>query len=217
MIALPDSMPASASCFAEPVACCLHAMRSIEVAAGESLVILGDGVMGLLQAEIGRVIGAHPIVLSGMTPARMAFASRVADLVVDARTDDVTKVVMRTTNSEGADKVLVSVADVQVAQLAMGLVRKGGAINLFAGMPTGSTLSVDMNRIHYDEVVLTGSFGFGPDEFRAALDLIATEKLDVMELVTSSVPLDQAMQAIEKMARHEGIKTIVLCSGTGGE
>lgn len=216
MIALPDSLPLSASCFAEPVACCLHAMRSIGVSAGESLVILGDGVMGLLQAEIGRVLGARPIILSGMTPERLAFASRVADLVVNARTEDITKTVMQATNGEGADKVLVSVTDVRAAEMAMGLVRKGGAINLFAGMPAGSTLAVDMNRIHYDEVVLTGSFGFGPEEFRSAVDLIATGKLDVAGLVTSSVPLDQTIEAIEKMARHEGIKTIVLCSSGGG-
>jgi L-iditol 2-dehydrogenase len=217
MIHLPDSLPASASCFAEPVACCLHAMRSIKVSSGESLVILGDGVMGLLQAEIGRVLGAHPIILSGMTPERLAFASRIVDKVVDARTEDVTKAVLQATNGEEADKVLVSVADVRAAEMAIGLVRKGGAINLFAGMPAGSTLAVDMNRIHYDEIVLTGSFGFGPEEFRSALDLIATGKLDVAGLVTSSVPLDQAMEAIEKMARHQGIKTIVLCSSGGGQ
>jgi len=216
MIALPDFLPSSASCFAEPVACCLHAMRSVGVSTGESLVILGDGVMGLLQAEIGRVLGAYPIILSGMTPERLAFAAQVADRVVDARTEDVTNIVMQATNGEGTDKVLVSVADIRAAETAMRLVRKGGAINLFAGMPAGSTLAVDMNRIHYDEVVLTGSFGFGPEEFRSAVDLITARRLNVAGLVTSSVPLDETRQAIEKMSRHEGIKTIVLCSSGGG-
>jgi L-iditol 2-dehydrogenase len=216
MIALPESLSAAASCFAEPVACCLHAMRGTGVSAGESLVILGDGVMGLLQAEIGRVLGARPIILSGMTPERLAFASRVADQVVDARTEDVTKAVMQSTSGEGADKVLVSVADVRAAETAIGLVRKGGAISLFAGMPAGSTLALDINRIHYDEIVVTGSFGFGPAEFRSAVDWIAGGKLDVAGLVTSSVPLDQAIQALERTARHEGIKTIVLCSSGGG-
>ncbi len=216
MVAVPETLEFGASCFAEPVACCLHAFSSIQVSAGESLVILGDGVMGLLQAEIGRALGAHPIILSGMTPERMAFAKGVADMVVDARTEDVTAAVLRTTGGEGADKVLVSVADVRAAQTAINLVRKGGAINLFAGMPTESTLALDMNRIHYDEVMLTGSFGFGPEDFRAAVDLITTGKLNVMRLVTSTVPLDETMQAIEKMARQEGVKTIVLCSSSGG-
>lgn len=217
MIALPDSLASNASCFAEPVACCLHAFSSIHVAAGESLVIIGDGVMGLLQAEIGRALGASPIILSGMVPERMALASGVANLVIDARHEDVAATVMRATGGEGADKVMVSVAVVNAAELSVKLVRKGGAINLFAGMPSGSTLALDMNRIHYDEVLLTGSFGFGPDDFRTAVDLISGGKLNVTRLVTSTVPLAGTLGALEKLSRQEGLKTIVRCSDVGGE
>ncbi|MGH9682996.1 MAG: alcohol dehydrogenase catalytic domain-containing protein [Candidatus Acidiferrales bacterium] len=215
MIALPDFLPPGAGCFGEPVACCLHAFNSIQVKEGESLVIIGDGVMGLLQVEIGRWLGARPIILSGMTPDRLAKACGVADIVVDARQMDVAAVVLRETAGEGADKVLVSVADLRAAQAAMKLVRKGGSINLFAGMPAGSTLEVDMNRIHYDEVVLTGSFGFGPKEFRLATEMILERKIDVARLVTSYVPLDQTVNALEKLARQEGLKTIVLCGKMG--
>jgi|SRR5450631_712483 L-iditol 2-dehydrogenase len=216
MIALPESLASNASCFAEPVACCLHAFSSINLSSGESLVIIGDGVMGLLQAEIARVRGVRPIILSGMTPARLAMAAGIADLVIDARQEDVAVPVMRHTSGEGADKVMVSVADVRAAELSVKLVRKGGAINLFAGMPTGSTLALDMNRIHYDEILLTGSFGFGPDDFRAAVDLISTGKLNVAQFVTASVPLTETVSALEKLSRQEGIKTIVRCSDAGG-
>jgi L-iditol 2-dehydrogenase len=212
MIALPDSLPFAAASFAEPVACCLHAFSSIQVQAGDSLVIIGDGVMGLLQAEIGRVLGAHPIILSGMMPERLAKAREIADVVINIREQDLAAVVAQETSGEGADKVIVSVADTKAAQSAISLARKGGAINLFAGMPAGSTLPLDMNRIHYDEIVLTGSFGFGPQDFKKALDLIATRKIDVARLVTSSVPLSDTISALEKLARQEGLKTIVLCA-----
>ncbi len=147
----------------------------------------------------------------------MALASKIADVVVDAGHEDVKATVLRTTGGEGADRVVVSVADVRAAQTAMDLVRKGGAINLFAGMSAGSTLSVDMNRIHYDEILLTGSFGFGPDNFSAAVNLISSGKLEVARLVTSTVPLTQAVGALEKLVRQEGLKTIVLCTSPGGE
>jgi len=211
IIALPDSLPFAAASFAEPVACCLHAFWSIQVQAGDSLVVIGDGVMGLLQAEIGRVLGAHPIILSGMRPERLEKAREIADVVVDIRQQDVAAVVAHETAGEGADKVIVSVADAKAAQSAMGLVRKGGAINLFAGMPASSALSLDMNRIHYDEIVLTGSFGFRPQDFPKALDLIATGTMNVTRLITSFVPLSGSITALEKLARQEGLKTIVLC------
>ncbi len=211
MIAVPDTLAPEASCFAEPVACCLHAFSSVHLTTGDSLVIIGDGVMGLLQAEIGRALGASPVILSGMTPERLALAADVADIVVDARHDDVTKAVMDATGGEGADVVMVSVADVRAAELSMALVRAGGAINLFAGMSAGSTLALDMNRIHYAEVRLTGSFGFGPGDFRRAVELITNGTLNVTRLVTSVVPLSETVSALEKLARMEGLKTVVRC------
>jgi L-iditol 2-dehydrogenase len=214
MIALPESSNSTAICFAEPVACCLHAFSSIDVKAGESLFIIGDGVMGLLQAEIGRWIGAHPVIVSGITPERLKVASALADVVIDARHEDAGDAVRRATAGEGAEKVIVSVADAAAAQTALSIVRKGGAINLFAGMPAGSSLPVDMNRIHYDEVLLTGSFGFGPQDFRKAVELISNGKLDVMRLVTASVPLEETLGAMEKLAHQQGLKTIVLCNSS---
>ena len=214
MIALPESSNSTAICFAEPVACCLHAFSSIGVKAEESLFIIGDGVMGLLQAAIGRCLGAHPVIVSGITPERLQVASTLADLVIDAGHEDVVAAVRRATAGEGAEKVIVSVADVAAAQTAFGVVRKGGAINLFAGMPAGSSLPVDMNRIHYDEVLLTGSFGFGPPDFRKAVELISSGKLDVMRLVTASVSLEETLGAMEKLAHQQGLKTIVRCNSS---
>jgi L-iditol 2-dehydrogenase len=211
MVAVPESLDLTAMCFAEPVACCLHAFSAVDVKAGESLFILGDGVMGLLQAQIGRWIGAYPVIMSGMTPERLAVAAAIADVVIDAGREDVAAAVRKITEGEGADKVIVSVADVAAAQTALGVVRKGGAINLFAGMPTGSTLPLEMNRIHYDEVLLTGSFGFGPSDFAKAVELISGKKLDVMRLVTARVPLEETQSAMDKLAHQQGLKTIVVC------
>jgi len=216
MIELPDALPAEAACFAEPVACCLHGLSLVHLGSGDSLLVIGDGVMGLLQAAIGRALGAHPIIVSGMTTDRLAMAGGVADIVVHAGRDDVAATVREATDGEGADVVMVSVADVGAAELALRLVKKGGAINLFAGMPAGAVLPLDMNRVHYDEVLVTGSFGFGPDDFRRAVELIADGTLDVTRFVTTSVSLDDIVAALEKLARMEGLKTVVRCSGTEG-
>jgi len=149
--------------------------------------------------------------LSGMTPERLKAAASIADVVIDAGHEDVVATVRKITEGEGADKVIVSVADVTAAQTALAVVRKGGAINLFAGMPAGSSLAVEMNRIHYDEVMLTGSFGFGPPDFAKAVELISGGKLDVLSLVTASVPLEETLSAMDKLAHQQGVKTIVEC------
>ena len=69
--------------------------------------------------------------------------------------------------------------DVAVAQDSLPLVRKGGAINLFAGMPKGAKITLDANHIHYDEIKVLGTFGFSPINFKRALDLLASGRLSL--------------------------------------
>ncbi len=214
LLPLPENVAFVEASFAEPLACCLHGMEMLDVSPGEALLIIGDGPMGLLQAQLGRLFGASPILLSGMTPERLEWAAHVADVVIDARREDVAEAVRRATGG-GADKVMVSVGEAGVAQSALALARKGGAINLFAGMPGDAQLTLDVNWIHYDEITILGSFGFGPEHFRRALELIAERKVEVASLVTTTVPLAGVKAALEAAAQHRGVKTVVVLEEGG--
>lgn len=209
VVPLPDHLDYATASLTEPLACCLHGLEAIDIQAGDSLLIMGDGPMGLLQAMLGQEMGASPIILSGMTPQRLQFARNLVDVVVDVSMTDLTEVVRRIV-PDGVDKIMVSVADVAVAETAVSLVRKGGAINLFAGMPRDAAITLDMNRIHYDEIKLTGTFGFGPDHFHRALDLLASGKLAVSGFITDRVSLADVKEALIAAGRYEGIKTVVI-------
>jgi len=209
LLHIPDGLDFVTASLTEPLACCLHGLEALHLGEGESLLIVGDGPMGLLQAAAGRVLGAKPIILSGMTPARLNHARQLADVVVDVSRFDLSAVVEATVPG-GADKVMVSVGEVSVAQAALPLVHKGGAINLFAGMPANATLTLDANRIHYDEITVLGTFGFAPEHFRQALSWLASEQMTTSGLVTATVALADVEDALDSAARYEGIKTVVV-------
>lgn len=208
--ALPDAMPVLAGTLVEPLACCCHALEALAVGPETSLLILGDGPMAILQAEAARALGAAPIIMSGITPQRLARGGRAAHYTVDSRKEDVGRVVARVTGSQGADAVIVSVGNVVVAESALAMVRPGGRINLFAGMSEGSHFSVDPNRIHYSEVHLLGTFGFAPHHFRQALHLLATGQVDVDGIITHVIPFEEVEQGLEAVANYQGIKTVVV-------
>lgn len=214
LLRLPDEMDFVTAALTEPLACCLHGLEALQLRAGESLLIIGDGPMGLLQAAAGRALGAEPIVLSGKAPDRLAVARRLADVVVDASQMDLAAAVERTLPG-GADNVIVSVGEVGVAQTALPLVGSGGAINLFAGMPAEAILALDANRIHYSEINVLGTFGFAPAHFRRALTMLAGGQLPVSGLVTGTVTLDGIKDALELAARFEGVKTVALIGEEG--
>lgn len=165
--------------------------------------------MGLLQAAAAKTIGAEPIILSGMTPARLDFARRIVDYVVDVSDGNLSEVVEEVAPG-GVENIMVSVANIDVAQEALTLACKGGVINLFAGMPKSTVLPVDLYRIHYDEVSLRGTFGFGPSHFHRALTLLASGELAIAGLITDKVRLEDAEGALIAAGQYEGIKALVV-------
>ena len=209
VVPLPDDLDYATAALTEPLACCLHGLDAINVQAGDSLLIIGDGPMGLLQAMLGREMGASPIMLSGMTPQRLQFARNLVDVVVDVSAMDLAEAVKQTF-PDGVDKIMVSVANAGVAETAVSLVRKGGAINFFAGMPRNTTIPLDISHLHYNEVKLTGTFGFAPDDFHRALDLLASGKLAVAGFVTDHAALADVKEALIAASRYEGIKTVIM-------
>ncbi len=193
----------------EPLACCLHGLRVLDLTPRDSLLIIGDGTMGLLQAELARHIGAKPILVSGVTPHRLARAQRAADAVIDPREKNLVAEVKRLTNDYGADKVLLSVPDARLLDDAMQCVARGGTINLFAGLPSKETLALSAFRVHYDEVRIVGSFGFGPADFRQAVELVNAHALDLAGIVTRTVRFDDLLAAFHAAGERD-IKSVVV-------
>jgi len=206
---LPDHVEFAVGTFVEPLACVVHGFDALGIKRGDPLVVLGDGPMGQLHLELGRLHGASPIILVGATGARLAFARSRADIVLDARVDDVIDGVRRATGA-GAAGVAVCVGRAGPVATALAIVRPGGVVNVFAGMPAGDPVPIDLSRVHYDEVRLLGTFGSGPADFSRAAHLIGDGRVDLAPFITTRAPLERVIDAFEGAANYEGIKTVVV-------
>lgn len=206
---IPDHIPYEVASLAEPLACCVHGLEALSLPQDASLLIIGDGPMGLMQAAIARSFGAARITLVGLTPQRLEYARGVADVVIDGSLQDV-EAALRSSAVGEVDAVMVSVASLDALAQAMSIVAKGGTVNVFAGMPSGATYPVDLKRVHYDEVRLVGTFGFGPRDFVRALDLLGDLEPQLRRLITHRVGLEQVEDALQNAARHAGVKTVVM-------
>lgn len=206
---LPDHMTFQQAILTEPLACCIHAARVANIPQGATVLIVGDGPMGLLHAQTVRVYGASKVILSGMTPHRLAVAAKYADYVINAAENNVAKEVKKLTSNLGPDVIVVAVAVVKAAEQAIEMVRPGGTVLLFGGFQNGSELALDPNRIHYDEVRVIGSAGSLPREFFLALQLLESGQVKGDHLFTHRYSLDQVPLALKRGAKQEGIKSII--------
>jgi len=215
LVHLPDALSLVEASLSEPLGCVLHGLEALKIEPRDTLLIVGDGTMGLLQAEAARALGVHQIILSGATPARLGRAARVADLVIDASQEDVYTAVQKACPG-GANKVLVSVGSAEVAQSAFRLVHKGGIINLFAGLPKETELKFNPALVHYDEVTILGTFGFTPSHFHTAVQWLAEKKIATDGIITGTYPLAQARTAFQDAAEFRGIKSIITMGEVNG-
>lgn len=209
VLRIPDQLSLDVAALSEPAACVLASLDLCGVVAGSSMAIVGAGPMGLLHLLLGRTAGAGPIIVSEPNPARREIAKRWgADLVVDPTSDNVTKAVMGLTDGYGADAVIVSVGVAELVPPALELVRKQGAVNLFAGFPPNSSIPFDPNLVHYGEIILTGSQNATTDQYRRTVAMLASVP-HIDEVVTNRYGVEQGPEAYSSRLAMDGLKSLV--------
>lgn len=210
--AVPGGMDPKAASLSEPLACCINAVTDTPVRLGDTSLVLGAGVMGLLMLEACKAAGAARVLVSEPDPARRAEAERRGTLTVDPSATNLGDWVAGITGEAGPDQVFVCAGAADAATQGIALAGKGGSVNVFGGLPGGTMLNVDARRIHYDEVVLTGSFGFTPEHFRTALELMASGKADAASIITHVFTLDEAARAFDTACSGHVLKVLIAVS-----
>lgn len=213
VLRIPAQLSLDIAALSEPAACVLASLDLCGVGAGSSMAIVGAGPMGLLHLLLGRTAGAGPIIVSEPNPARREIARRWgADLVVDPAAEDVTKGVLGMTDGYGADAVIVSVGVAELVPPALALVRKQGAVNLFAGFPPNSSIPFDPNLVHYGEVILTGSQNATTDQYRRTVAMLASVP-HIDEVVTNRYDVEHGPEAYSSRLAMDGLKSLVQFPG----
>jgi len=208
LLRIPEVLTFEEAALSEPLGCVYHGFEAMSMRPGASVLIVGDGPMGLMQAMVARACGCSPVVLSGMIPQRMAIAEGVADFVVDARNQNLGAVLDRLTGSSEMDAVVVSVGTPSAVESALAHLGVGGVLNVFAGMPSGTSIRLDIHALHYKEQRVLGTFGLAPRHFRRALEALGSRDVDVRSIITRRIPLDKVQEALEGALRYEGVKTV---------
>ncbi|HET7449002.1 MAG TPA: zinc-binding dehydrogenase [Gaiellaceae bacterium] len=159
----------------EPLACCLRGIDRAGITAGDTVAILGAGPIGLMLAACVADAGGWPVIVGGREERR-ALVEEFGAEVGDGR---------------GADVVIEAVGTEQAWSDAVALVRPGGTVVMFGGLPRDARPPVDAYRVHYEELAVRGSFHHTPQTVRAALVFLASDAYPWARLVTHRVTLDE--------------------------
>ena len=175
LLPVPPGLPAELAAMTEPLACCLHGVEAAGVQAGDAVAIVGLGPIGLMLCACVADAGGRPIAV-GERAERGELARRFGAEPGDGA---------------GADVVVEAAGSESAWLRALELVRPGGTVLAFGGLPRETRIAVDPYRIHYEEVTLRGAFHHAPRHVRAALAFLASGAYPFDLLVTHRVGLDR--------------------------
>ena len=199
------------ACLTEPLACCLHGMKNLNLQPQDTVLIIGSGPMGLMLLQIAKLFGASYVIVSDLLDKRLEVASKIgADAILNPSKEEVSEQVKALTEGRGADRVIVAVGSPIAISQGISCVRKGGTVLLFGGCPPGSVMEVEPNMVHYDEVSLVGSFGFSPSDFSSAAHLIKKRKLQLKDIISKRVEFDRVLEAVNLVSEAKCLKVVVL-------
>jgi L-iditol 2-dehydrogenase len=209
--ALPDGMSLDQATLITTAATSLYGIRRIGgIIAGETVVVLGPGPIGLMAVVMARLLGAGTIVLTGTRSERLEVGRRLgADVLLNIREEGLVDRVLALTRGVGADAVLECAGTTQAAVDAVEVAKKNGRVALVGIYDAPAPLNI--NKIVQWNITLAGSKAEGERSMAQALALLGRQTVDLSSLVTHTFPLDQVHAAFETAERRLGgaIKVVV--------
>jgi L-iditol 2-dehydrogenase len=201
MIALPEDITFEEATFVEPVNTCLKAVRKARVAAGESILVIGQGPIGVLlmllaKYEGGEVFSSDP--MAGRRAASLRFGATES---FDPAAVNLLEHIRRRTSGRGADAVLVAVPNPSLVSEALALARPGGRVLLFAHNDPVMRMEFPAAAVGVEEKEILGSYSASVEEQEEAAGLVFGRRLPVREMISHRFPLERIADALELAAR----------------
>jgi L-iditol 2-dehydrogenase len=213
---IPEGLAAPVAALAEPLACVLHCVHSLERLFDElkrpaDVVVYGGGTMGLLLTMVLEKIG-HRVVCCDPNPTRLEIARAAGaaeTLLVDRRGEQAERVRAYACSNAGFD-VAIDASGSEAAWLdAVASVAPGGEVVLYGGCAPGSKITLDTQALHYSELTVRGCYHHRPPTFAEAINLLASDQLPVSLLLSEPQTLDSTESALRKMMDREALKVVI--------
>lgn len=209
---IPPATPIDEAALIEPSSVACHSIRRSRLEIGERVVVIGAGPIGLLIMALARAAGAGRIAIVEPAEHRRELARAMgADVALDPA-DEIEGPIMEMTDARGADVVFGTSGSAPGFDAAQRLVRKQGRLVMVA-LYEGKQLRLEANIAVLKELDIIASFWANDVDFRRAVELVSSRKLDVRPLISAHYELEDIQRAFEVLAADRGSygKILVKC------
>jgi L-iditol 2-dehydrogenase len=194
----------------EPLACVVQGVEDTNLAAGDRVLVIGTGPIGLMFIALAKYLGCE-VTAAGRREIRLNAARTLgAAHVIDIGDGTELAKRIRAASASSFDAVIEAVGKPEVWEAAVQLVRKGGRVNFFGGCPSGASISLDTGLLHYSNLTLLASFHHTPRTIRRALEFIESGVIHSRDFVDGESTLSELPTLLKSMtAGNHVVKTLI--------
>ncbi|PIE04435.1 MAG: alanine dehydrogenase [Spirochaetales bacterium] len=190
----PD-LPLELAAFAEPLACCYHSMMRSSILPGDYVGISGGGIMGQIHGLLALKMGAKVLLIEPDAEKGQHALANGVHTVVNPFECSLADEVNKFTCGEKLDSYIITTPHLSIAEEAFPHVRNSGSIIYYGSFSPKGTISVDPNKIHYSQQVITGSFSPSTEDFFRVSRMLSGGLLDMRPYLNKIFPLQEAEDA----------------------
>lgn len=208
---LPDSLSYEDAVLIEPVACVNKSLRRSMIKSGDTVLVIGLGVMGMLHIMLAPEFGASRVIGVDMNVFRLKKAVELgADDVIDLNKMSLADGILSSTEGRGADVVIVGPNSAEAMISGIESAAPGGTVVLFTPAKPGEELTIDPNYIYFRDINIVSSYSCGPDDTRAAVGFFERGIISAERLVTHRFGIEEAGEAYRTVAdAKDSLKVLI--------
>jgi len=207
---LPDELSYEEGAFIEPLGCVYRGQRLANFTPGQTVLIIGCGVAGLLFVKLLKSLGAGRLITTDINDYKLDKSWELgADAFINAN-EDVPELVREVCEGRLADFVVCTTTATPAIETALETVDRGGTILFFAPSTPGAKIDLPLERFWKDEITVTTSYAASPKDIEAAIEFIRSGRVEVTDMISHKLPLEETGKGFQLVAAsEESLKVIV--------
>jgi len=207
---LPANMSYEEGTFIEPLGCAVRGQRLTDINKGDTVLIIGSGMAGILHIQLAKLKGAQKIFAADINPDRLKLAEKFgADQVIDAR-GDLPQQLKELNDGRAADKVIVCTGAEKAALTALECVDRGGTILYFAVPDPTTKIPIPITEFWRNETTIRTSYGAAPRDLEEALQILAQKQVNVEDMITHRLDIREIAEGFRLVAEAgKSLKVII--------
>jgi L-iditol 2-dehydrogenase len=209
-IMLPEGMNYEDGTLVEPLACVVKSFRRSRIKKGDTVLVIGLGVMGMMHLLLAPYYGAGKTIGADMNKFRLMKAREAGATVIDVNNESLRETVMSATDGRGADVVIAGPNTVEAINSGLQTAAPGGTLVMFTPVKPVEVLTIDPNSIYFKDISIVPSYSCGPNDTREALGFIEWGIVNAANLVTHRYSIEETGEAYRTVASAgESLKVLI--------